>query len=113
QWISRNSEAMKWGSAVWNGVFVGCPGAPSAWTTNTSIQKTPAIAEKPYLVVDASGNYYVMVPALKRDSAGTSWGAASGGLPGQAGAAIPIAQFYLAHPKDTAANINAALAAGR
>ena len=114
QWISRNSDAAKWGSAVWNGVFVGCAGAPSAWPTNTSIPKTPLIAEKPYLLVDGSGNYYVMDPAFRKDSTGISWSASAGGLPpGPAGVPIPIAQFYIAHPSDTAASINTALAAGK
>src|ERR1700677_234713 len=109
QWLSRNSQFGKWSNAVWNMVFVGTPGAPSAWPGYTEVDKTPLIAEKPYLVVDNSGRYWVMVPALKRDSAGPSWG---GPVPSPA-SAISIEQFYLAHPGDTVATINAALAAGK
>ncbi len=79
----------------------------ATWPTNSSIQKTPLIAEKPYLFIDPSGNYFVMYPMLRQDSAGTSWStAATGGLPVPTGTPIPIAQFFLARPSDTAANIN-------
>lgn len=114
QWFSRNAEFAKWGNAVWNLVGVGCHGAPATFPTSTAIQKTPLIAEKPYLIVDNAGNYFVMVPYFSRDSEGTTWSAAaSGGLQAPTGAAIPIGKFYLAHAGDTAATINAALAAGR
>ena len=74
QWFSRNSECPKWGSAVWNMVFVGNPNAPTKWPTATAIPKTPTIAEKPYLYIDDQGNYFVMVPALRTDSDGDRLG---------------------------------------
>jgi predicted heme/steroid binding protein len=68
------------------------------------------IAEKPFLYVDGSGHFAVMVPALTKDKVGTSWGGASQAQ----GRSIPIGDFYLAHAgKDTAATMNAALAAGK
>ncbi len=109
QWFSRNSESKQWGSGVWNTVFAGCPGAPATWPNNSAIATTPVIAEKPYLYADASGKFFVMNPAVRKDTSGTTWGAGAtaGGTP------IPIQQFFLARPSDTAANINAALASGR
>jgi hypothetical protein len=93
-------------------VFVGVSNAPSGtWPGSkyTTINKTPYIAEKPYLYVDAGGNYNVRVPALVTGgSSGTSW--ANGITPG---ISLPISQFYLARPGvDNAASINAVLAAG-
>jgi hypothetical protein len=66
------------------------------------------VREKPYLVVDAKGAYSVRVPSLSTDSAGITWHA--GSTPGKS---IPIGQFYMARPSDTAAAINAQLAKGK
>ena len=111
QWFCRNSQA-KWGSnkTVWNTVCVGSPGAPGSWPPGSSIEATPLIAEKPYLVIDTAGNYWVMDPVGKRNSVGTSWSSAAAG---PTAVPIPIAKFYLAHSTDSASTINAALAAGR
>jgi hypothetical protein len=76
------------------------------------------MAEKPVLYIDASGNYFVNVPAVTKDSAGITWGKSDDKgvftttpTPGKS---IPIDQFYLAHAgKDTASSINAALAGGK
>lgn len=112
QWFSRNSTCGNWGSAVWNMVFVGCPGAPTKWPTDTAIPTTPSIAEKPYLFIDTTGNYAVKVPALRKESSATDW--AAGQTPGKV---ISINDFYIARADkgrtDTAATINAALAAGK
>ena len=111
QWLSRNDTWKGWGGAVWNMVFVGVSNPPSGtWpgTPFTVITNTPLIREKPYLYVDSSTNYYVMVPALMTNSLGTTW--ASGPTPG---VSIPISQFYLAQAGvDNAATINAALSSG-
>jgi hypothetical protein len=58
--------------------------------------------------VDGSGNANVFVPALRRDSSGTTW---AGGP--AAGSSIPIGQFYIATPADSAQSINNALARGQ
>jgi hypothetical protein len=50
----------------------------------------------------------VFVPAVQTSSSGTTWG--SGVTPGTA---IPISQFYIAKPGDSASTINAALHSGR
>jgi hypothetical protein len=112
QWFSRNDQWGSWSGGSWNMVFVGTVKPPSgAWPGRpyTVIDKTPLIREKPYLYIDKTGHYFVMVPELRTDGTqGITWGGAT-----TAGTPIPIEQFYLAHPKDTAATINAALAAGK
>lgn len=109
QWISRNSEWRSWTGANWNMVFVGVPNQPEGeWPKPpyTKIAKTPIVREKPYLQVDASGDYSVRVPALRTDTSGITWRASS--TPGKT---IPIREFYIAHPsRDNAATINAQLA---
>jgi hypothetical protein len=112
QWISRNSEWGSWTGSNWNMVFVGVPKPPMGeWPSPpyTKIVKTPVVREKPFLQVDAAGNYSVRVPALRRDSAGVTWRGGS-----TAGESIPLSKFYIARPKeDTAATINAQLAQGK
>ncbi len=112
QWISRNSEWHSWTGSNWNMVFVGVPNPPQGeWPSPpyTKIAQTPIVREKPFLQVDSSGNYSVLVPSLVTNSSGITWH--SGTTPGKA---IPIAQFYLAHPnRDNAATINAQLAKGK
>ena len=110
QWISRNSEWGSWTGSNWNMVFVGVPKPPvGEWPAPpyTKIAKTPVVREKPFLQVDAAGNYSVRVPALRRDSVGITWRGGS-----TAGESIALSKFYIAMPKDTAATINAQLAKG-
>jgi Malectin domain len=110
QWMSRDSQYGTWSGGVWNMVFVGVNGAPAQSFPNppeTVISQAPVVREKPFLYIDSSGNYHVFVPGLRSNSAGTSWG---GGSP--TGTSLPISQFYIAQPSDTAATINNALAQG-
>jgi hypothetical protein len=112
QWISRNSEWGSWTGANWNMVFVGVPHPPvGEWPSPpfTKVEHTPVVREKPFLEVDAKGNWFVRLPALKVDSAGITWHA--GSTPGKS---IPLDHFYIARPEvDTAATVNAQLAKGR
>ncbi len=97
QWISRNSEWGSWTGSNWNMVFVGVPKPPvGEWPSPpyTKIAKTPVVREKPFLQVDAAGNYSVRVPALRRDSVGITWRGGS-----TAGESIPLSKFYIARPK--------------
>src|SRR5277367_4420247 len=111
QWISRNSEWHSWTGANWNMVFVGVPNPPEGeWPSPpfTKIAQTPIVREKPFLEIDASGNYSVRVPSLRTNSSGITWHA--GSTPGKS---IPISRFYIARPDlDTGATINAQLARG-
>jgi hypothetical protein len=110
QWLSRNDSFGSWTGSNWNMVFVGTQGAPiqhfpnPAWTV---VDQTPAVREKPFLTIAADGSYRVFVPALRRDSAGTTW--ASGQADGHS---IPLSRFHVARPGDSAATINHALARG-
>jgi hypothetical protein len=113
QWISRNATWGKWVGASWNMVFVGVTSPPAGkWPdpSYTVVEKTPIGREKPYLFIDANGRYFVMVPDLARKGTqGITWGDKP--TPGEA---LPIDQFYIAHPEtDTAASLNAALDSGK
>ncbi len=115
QWISRNCEWGSWGANIgsWNLVFCGCTNLPTngTWPSQpyTFINKTPVIAEKPFLVFNNCG-YSVFVPDLHADSTiGTSWSTGK-----QAGTMLPIDLFYIAKSSsDNATTLNAALAQGK
>ncbi|MFI1995968.1 discoidin domain-containing protein [Actinoplanes sp. NPDC020271] len=109
QWFTRNSQIGSNTNAVWNQTFVGVQGAPANSFPNppyTTIGQTPVIREKPYLYLNGS-DYAVFVPNLSTNSSGVSW--ANGNTPGTS---IPLSQFYVAKPGDSAATINQALAQG-
>ena len=109
QFLTRNND-QNWTGANWNMVFVGngwAPGGSWPYPPYTVITKTPVVREKPYLFLDSSGSFQVMVPSLQTGSQGRSW--AGGATPGTA---LPISRFYVAQPSDGASTLNAALAAG-
>jgi hypothetical protein len=111
QWLTRNSQMGSWNGSNWNQVFVGAQGAPANSFPSppfTTVGQSPVVREKPHLYVDAAGNYQVFVPALRTNSAGTTW---ANGNP--AGQSLPISTFYVVKPGDTAATMNAALAQGK
>ncbi|MEU8234592.1 discoidin domain-containing protein [Actinoplanes sp. NPDC048967] len=108
QWYTRDSRIGRWEGGVWNMVYSGVQGAPANAFPNpphTTLGTTPVSREKPFLYVDSAGLYRVFVPALRRNSAGANW-------PNTAGASIPMREFYVAKPSDSAARINSALAQG-
>lgn len=112
QWLTRNSSVTGWSNGVWNQVFSGVEGAPDDAgfpdPPYTTLDTTPVSREKPYLVVDARGRYGVRVPAAQRDTRGVSW--ADGETRGRT---IPIRDFYVATPSDSARTINSQLARGK
>ncbi len=108
QWYTRNSRVGRWEGGVWNMVFSGVQGAPPQAFPNpphTTLPTTPVTREKPYLYVDGEGDYSVFVPSLQRQSAGATW-------PNTPGKSIPMREFFVARPSDSAAQINAALDQG-
>lgn len=113
QWLSRNDTWGRWIGSSWNMVFVGVDRAPDGrWPdpAYTVIDRAPVSREKPYLFTDARGDFFVLVPDYARDSQGTTW-SADRPTPGRA---VPLSEFYIARPEgDTAATLNAALAAGK
>ena len=73
QWFTRNSEIGSCLGGNWSMVYIGVPDAPAKWPINTSVEKTPAIAEKPVLWMDKDGKYNVTVPSLGKGCSGTDW----------------------------------------
>ncbi|HET6821039.1 MAG TPA: hypothetical protein VFH34_00245, partial [Anaerolineales bacterium] len=112
QWLTRDSVIGGWSNAVWNQVFAGVEGAPSdAGFPNppyTTLETTPVSREKPYLFIDAQGNYNVRVPAVQMNTRGITWN--DGITPGQT---IPLSNFFIAKPSDSAQTINSQLARGK
>lgn len=69
-----------------------------------NLDKTPVIAEKPFISIDSSGRYTLNVPGSKRDSSGVDL---------SLGQQYSFDQVYVASDaKDSAATINAALDSG-
>ena len=64
--------------------------------------------EAPYLYEDSTNHFNVFVPSAQHSSAGPTWSA--GPTPGLS---IPIENFFIADPADSAATINDALHRGR
>ena len=116
QWITRNSNIDGWTNGVWNQVFSGVVGAPAQCFPEvapcsgpyTTLASSPVTREEPYLYVDSDGSYNVFVPAVQRNSSGTTW--VGGATPGSS---IPIGNFFVAHPTDSVEKINAALLFGK
>lgn len=112
QWISRNCEWKSWTGSNWNMVFVGDKQMPPGdWPDPpyTKVNVVPVVREKPFLEVDQYGNWSVRVPSLQENSVGITWH--DGSTPGKS---IPLEKFYIAHAgADTAASMNAQLAAGK
>lgn len=112
QWISRNCDWKSWTGSNWNMVFVGVVHPPEGtWPEPpyTKVAHTPVVREKPFLQVNAAGEFSVRVPELRSDSAGITWH--GGETPGET---IPIARFYIARSDvDTAETINVQLAQGK
>jgi hypothetical protein len=116
QWIVRNSKLDGWTNGVWNQVFSGVVGAPaecfpsqaSCGGPYTTLATSPVTREAPYLNLDSNGQYNVFIPAVQRNSSGTTWG--GGATPGSS---IRIHKFFIAKPTDSARTINAALGSGR
>ncbi len=115
QFLVRNSNIGGWSNGVWNQVFSGVVGAPpQSFSTlpgnppYTTLASSPITREKPFLYLDSSGRYKVFVPAPRRNSVGSNWGSGP-----TAGTSIPIDDFFIAKPTDSAQTINKALARGQ
>jgi hypothetical protein len=112
QFYVRNSDlGAGWSNGVWNQVFSGDINAPAQSFPNqpyTTLTATPVSREKPYLYMSEGGEYRVFVPSAQTNSVGTTW--AHGHTPGRS---LPLSSFYIAHPGDSLAKINSALAQGK
>jgi hypothetical protein len=110
QFYVRNSNIGTWTNDVWNQVFSGVVGAPAQSYPKpkyTTLATTPVSREKPFLYVDASGNYNVFAPAPRTNSADVSWSGS------ELGRSLPISSFFIASPSTDVQQINAALASGQ
>ena len=116
QFLVRDSSIGGWSNGVWNQVFSGVVGAPPQSFSSTpfdpppytTLDTSPVTREKPFLYTDSSGRYNVFVPAVRHDSNGTTWSSGPA-----AGSSIPITQFFVGKPTDSAKSINTALAKGQ
>jgi hypothetical protein len=116
QYLTRNSTieaANGCPNGLWNNVFSGVVGAPSAVFTgqcqqNTVLPSSPVTEEKPFLYTDSHGNYNVFVPAVQHNSSGPSWIGGS-----EAGTSIPLSKFFVASPGTPASAMTAAMAQGQ
>ncbi len=111
QYLVRNSSLDGWTNGVWNQVFAGVDGAPAQSFPSppyTTLATNPESREKPFLYVDSDKDFNVYVPAVQRDSSGTTW--AAGQTPGRS---PPIESFFIAKPTDRVQAINDALAQGK
>ncbi|WP_440098237.1 adenylyl cyclase [Streptosporangium sp. H16] len=112
QWLTRDSQlGDAWTNGVWNQVFSGVVGAPAEGFPNppyTTLPTSPVTREKPFLYVDDAGAYRVFVPALRRDTSGTTWADGQ-----QQGSSLPIRDFFIAKPTDSASRINQQLSRGK
>ena len=111
QFYVRNTSLGGWSNGVWNQVFSGDLGAPAQSYPNqtyTTLTSTPVSREKPFLYQDANGKYGVFVPAVQRNSSGTSWSTGT-----TAGKGLPLSQFFIATPATPIEAINLALLSGK
>lgn len=113
QWLTRDSElGGAWTNGVWNQVFSGVTGAPPTGFPSppyTTLPTSPVTREKPFLYIDSLGRYRVFVPSLRHNTSGTTWDDGQQ----QQGSSLPISDFYIAKPTDSALKINLALALGK
>ncbi|THA29469.1 coagulation factor 5/8 type domain-containing protein [Streptomyces sp. A1277] len=109
QFLTKNTQMGSWSGSNWNMVFVGDQGAPAqSFPTYTTVSAAPVNREKPFLYVDDAGAWKVFVPAAQTNASATTWSGKN-----QAGSSLPLDQFYVAKPGASAADMNAALAAGK
>ncbi len=128
QWMTRNATILgnvinnnynpSWNGVAWNNVLVGCvngegkvvPGTEATWpyTSHTNVEKAPEIAEKPMLIYDdVKEEYGVFVPSVVKNRKGVSWEDVN------EGEVLPIDDFFIAKPTDSADTINSQLASGK
>ncbi len=116
QYFLRNSSIGGVGGCpggLWNDVYSGVEGAPSAVFTgaceqNTVLAASPTTEEEPFLYQDANGSYQAFVPSVQHNTTGTTWASGT-----EAGSSIALSQFFIASPATPVGEINLALALGK
>ena len=124
QWFARDSTVAGWDGGVWNMVFTGVDGSqPSHCGLDeasaagaspvTSLASTPSIAEKPFITfAPSTGKYSLVVPSLKTASHGADFDGRAAATATATASVVPFEHVYVTAPTDSAATINAKLAAG-
>jgi len=116
QFMVRNSQiagANGCPNGLWNNVFSGVQGAPSAVFTgacqqNTVVRTNRVTEERPFLYTDSGGNWNVFVPAVQHDTSGPNFLSGT-----EAGTTVAIQHFFVASPATPVADINYALGHGK
>ena len=78
QFMLRNTSMKSYNGGNWNVVFVGSPGAPrshcgkSGGNPYSTIDSSPVIAEKPYIVMGSDGKYSLMKPKIEFNKRGNT-----------------------------------------
>lgn len=101
----------RWETGVWNMVFLGNQNAPANHCGNdfgtvpaTTVDVTPAIVEKPYIVSTGS-TFSLMIPRLEKNKVGPT--------PGYNNAEeVPFEKVFVAHENDSVELINSKLEEG-
>jgi hypothetical protein len=110
QYLARNNFMGSWTTGVWNIVFVGNQNAPASHCSNvggspyTTVQQTPIIVEKPYIVKSGAG-YSLMVPRVETNKVGPTQGYNNADE-------VPFDKVYVASEKDSVDTINSNIEAG-
>eukprot|EP00457_Paulinella_chromatophora_P003605 gb/GEZN01003613.1/.p1 GENE.gb/GEZN01003613.1/~~gb/GEZN01003613.1/.p1 ORF type:complete len:661 (-),score=49.11 gb/GEZN01003613.1/:152-2110(-) len=111
QYLVRNSlfDPSLQPFSAWNTVLLGTQGINGLQVPDTrcgeltTVEKTPIIAEKPFISIDPKGRYQLNIPPLEFDLAGLS-----SRKPSQ----VDFSYVYVATEKDSAAKINSKLSQG-
>lgn len=110
QYYTRDSQIGGWTGGSANLVFSGVEGAPDTdFGTRgiTTLATTPASRPAPFLSLSGDA-YEVVVPNARIDHSGVSWATDNG-----VATHLPLSTFHIAKPDESAAMINASLAAGK
>lgn len=78
----------------------------------TNIEETKKLSEKPFLYLDGD-EYKVFVPEIRENISGVSWGDGKANDGMGEGYSIPLSEFYVAKPGDTAEEINEQIKDGK
>ena len=111
QFYTRNSTIGGYLNGVWNMVFSGCSGRARTRASRSPptrcCRRPRSAARSPTSLLTGAETTGSSCPSLQTNSAGITW--AGGNTPGTS---LAWDQFYVAHPGDSAATINQALARG-
>lgn len=113
QYFVRNTQANHLECLTQNTLFLGCKGQYGAQAPEVAyIDKTPAIAEKPYITKNATGTWSLVKPKVQYNVQGPSFDE-NGDPTGNHAEYIDFSQVFIAREGTTAKEINRQIAAGK